>query len=153
MLPARVRAGKAPADDFSSSRLTLADRIAELPGIRTVEQATDALPCCVDVYLGQHVGTAGNKKPPVLLCSISRDGIAIQGMTDWAKYQVLCKGWGKLHRDRVLIHLPRDSAELEVCWSILQQAYRFLTKASDPAPTTRMISPWELPRFSRTPHH
>lgn len=152
VLPARVRSGKTPADDFSS-RLALADRIAELPGIRTIEQESGTLPCRVDVYLGEHTGAVRKEQAPLLLCSISREGIEIQGLSDWDKYQVLCKAWGKLHRDRVLIYLPRDSGELEICWSILQHAYRFLIKASDLAPSPRTIASWDLPRFSRTPHH
>ncbi|MDH3533875.1 MAG: hypothetical protein OEO82_13160 [Gammaproteobacteria bacterium] len=152
LLPARVRSRKPPTDGFSS-RLALADRIADLAGICAIEQESDTVPYSVDVYLGEQTRTVRNGRAPVLLCSISREGIEIQGLGDWDKYQVLCKGWGKLHRDRVSIYLPRDNGELEVCWSILQRAYRFLTKASDLAPSPRTIASWDLPRFSRTPHH
>jgi hypothetical protein len=149
-LPARIRARSAPEDGFSS-RLTLADRIAELPDIHTIERSLDTLPCSADVFLCKLAPSGRKQRPAVLLCSISRDGIAVHGLGDWDRYQVLCNGWGKLHRDRVLIFLPRDERELEVCWHILQSAYRLLSEASAVAPPQRMTSPWDLPRFSRTP--
>lgn len=151
LLPARVRAKKVPEDGFSC-RLALADRIAELPGIHTVDQSHDTLPCTVHVHLGNPLRVARNQQAPRLLCSISRDGIGVHGLADWEKYQVLCRAWGKLQIDCVLIHLPRDGGELEVCWNIIQRAYRALTEASDEVSIRRMTSPWDLPRFSRTTH-
>jgi len=150
-LPARVRTRKPTQVDFSS-RLALADRIADLPGIHTVEHIDGSLPCSVDVYLSGPDGPARKPTTSTLLCNISREGICVQGLADWDKYQVLCRGWGKLQQNRVLIHLPRDSGELEVCWTILERAFDSLTKPMEPRVAIKKQSRLDLPRFSRTTH-
>jgi hypothetical protein len=148
-LPARIRAKTTPETGFSS-RLALADRIAELPDIQTVENGADTLPCCVDVYLCKQSWSARKQQAPPLLCSISKEGVAIRGLSNWDKHRVLCGGWGRLERDHVIAFLPRDEMELEVCWSILQRAYDSLSAASVGAPLMRPASVLDLPRFSRT---
>ncbi|MDH3265374.1 MAG: hypothetical protein OEM25_00280 [Gammaproteobacteria bacterium] len=148
-LPSRIRAGKAPATDFAC-RLALADRIAGLPGIQTVEEVTDTLPCRVDVYLQAPSISIRRQHDAKLLCSIARDGIHVYGLHEWDRHQVLRGGWGKLNRDHVQIFMPRDHEELEVCWAVLQRAYQCLLHVSAMGPLLRRTLSWELPRFSRT---
>jgi hypothetical protein len=149
-LPARIRLRTTPENGFSS-RLALAHRIAELPDTQTVENGADTLPCCVEVYLRRQPESLRKQQAPLLLCSISSAGVVIRGLCNRDKHQVLSRGWGKLERDHVLIFLPRDEMELEVCWSILQRAYDSLSVASVRTPLMRTASTWDLPRFSRTP--
>jgi hypothetical protein len=148
-LPARIKAKTMPENGFSSG-LALAHRIAELPGIETVESGGDTLPCCVDVHLHRQSRSAHELSAPLLLCSIGNDGVVIRGLSNWDKHRVLCGGWGRLERDYVTIFLPRDEMELEVCWSILQRAYHSLLATSATVPLMRTASSWGLPRFSRT---
>lgn len=81
-------------------------------------------------------------------CRIDNSGIVVQGLDEWDKHQVLRGGWGRLGRGYVLLHLPRDDEELEVCWNLLQRACHNQIDSSlprSPLPAAR----W--PRFSRTP--
>jgi len=148
-LPARIRANKATADDLGC-RLGLADRIAGLPGISTVEELGDTLPCRVRVYFQAPSVSIRRQHPALPLCTIGRDGIVIHGLSEWDRHQVLRGGWGRLEQDHVLIFLPRDDEELEVCWAVLQRAYGCLSKVSAVLPMVRTVSPWDLPRVSRT---
>jgi hypothetical protein len=148
-LPTRIRS-KLAATDGSLARLALADRIAELPGIRTVENGSQALPSGVGVFLQDQSGSIRKQLPPRLLCDISRDGIRVHGLSDPDRKRILSRGWGSLLHDSVLIFLPRDDAELEVCWSILQHAYSCLNTVSARPPSMRRAGFGELPRFSRT---
>ncbi|MDH3373268.1 MAG: hypothetical protein OER22_04150 [Gammaproteobacteria bacterium] len=150
-LPARIRAKKVPENGFSC-RLALADRIADLPGIHTVEKSSDTLPHGVDVYLQSPSRSLRKQRDPILLCSIGRDGVAVHGLSEWDKHQVLCGGWGKLERDHVLIFLPKDFEELEVCWGLLHRAYGSLSDASVHTPLARSATVGRLPRFSRMTH-
>lgn len=149
-LRTRVQTRVADGDGFSC-RIALADRIATLPNIRVVEASPDALPCRVDVYLHRKHTSAHKQQMPVLFCSISRDGVAVYGLSNGERHQVLCHRWGWLERDRVVVFLPRDDEELEVCWAILQRAYGCLSETSAQSPRLRMSVPqWDLPRYSRT---
>ena len=148
-LPARIRAKKVPENGFSC-RLALADRIADLPGIYAEEKGSDTLPGRVDVYLQPFSYSMRKQPEPILLCSIGRDGVAVHGLSEWEKHQVLCGGWGTLERDHVLIFLPKDFEELEVCWGLLRRAYSSLSDASVQTPLARSAAAGRLPRFSRT---
>jgi hypothetical protein len=148
-LPARIRVKRAPEDGFCC-RLALAERIAGLPGIQTVEDGASPMPSQVDVYL-QAPGTANRRHhPAILLCTIGREGIAIRGLNEWDRHQVLRGGWGRLVRDHVVMHLPRDFEELEVCWGVLQRAYQYLSDLAAQGRPGCKTPPWNLPRFSRT---
>jgi len=148
-LPSRIRATKTPENAFSC-RIALADRIACLDSIRVVEDDTNTLPCRVEVYLQAPSNSIRRQHDALSLCSIGRDGIRIYGLRQWDRHQVLRGGWGKLERDHVLIFLPRDSDELEVCWDVLQRAYQNLSSISAMSPLVRKTVHWDLPRFSRT---
>lgn len=148
-LPSRIRARKASTDGFAC-RLALAERIAALPGIQTVEEATGTLPCRVDVYLQAPSTSIRRQHDAQLLCTIGRDGIEVHGLREWHRHQVLRGGWGKLGRDHVLIFMPRDDEELDVCWAVLQCAHQCLLDISAMGPLVRKALSWELPRFSRT---
>lgn len=148
-LPSRIRS-KLAATDGGLARLALAERISELPGIRTVETGSQLLPSGVSVFLQDHSGSIRKQLPPRLLCNISRDGIRVHGLADRDRNQILSRGWGSLTQDSVLVYLPRDDMETEVCWSILQHAYNSLTTVSVRPPSVRRASVGALPRFSRT---
>lgn len=85
------------------------------------------------------------------ICSVGGDTISVWGLDPVSRHQVLSRGWGKLGRQEVLLFLPRDEEELEICWSILSYAYLTAAHADSRPPFARM-SPWssDLPRFSRT---
>ncbi len=149
-LPTRIRTKQAPVDNISP-RLELADRIAGLPGIQTVEDNSATLPCCVDVYLGAPAVSLRKQRPAMLLCRISHDGVAVHGLSDRDRHQVLSRGWGWLKENRVVLFLPRDSEDLEVCWEIVQHAYYSLIEFSRQARPVRIATwPNGLPRVSRT---
>lgn len=147
-LPARLR--KPSAAEDSLPRLALADRISALPGIRTVENGSGTLPCGVTVYLTRQGRALRKQLPPRILCEISKDGVSIYGLCNRDRHQVLSRGWGKLEQDRVRMFLPRDDAEMEVCWRILQRAYCSILDLSARSPSMRYPTFGELPRFSRT---
>jgi hypothetical protein len=148
-LPARLKVKKVPAGGFSC-RLALADRLAHLHGIHAVEDPSDTLPCRADVFLRVPSRSIRRDDDVFLLCTIHRDDIGVYGLTEWDRHQVLRGGWGRLVHDHVLMHMPRDSEELEVCWGILQRAYQYLSDNSAQDRTVRKASPRDLPRFSRT---
>lgn len=149
-LPSRIRA-KATAAEALPSRLMLVDRISELPGVEAVECDGDILPRRINVYFRDATAGRTVRDPERrLLCRLSANGIAVFGLDDWAKHQVIMRGWGKLLHDRVLVFLPRDESELDICWSILRQAYdsvfnRSVQKIGNGYPGTH-----RLPSFSRT---
>ncbi len=148
-LPARLR-NKHCATDGGLSRLTLTDRLAALPGIRTVENTSGTLPCSVTLYLSRQGSGLRKQLPPRILCEISADAVTVYGLSNRDRHQVLSRGWGSLGQDRVQMFLPRDEAELEVCWRILQHAYCSILDFSARPPSMRYPNFGELPRFSRT---
>ena len=148
-LPARIRGRKASEDDFSC-RIALAERLAGLAGIRTIEDGSSPMPGRVDVILQAPDSLVRRPHEAILLCRIGRDGIAIFGLNEWDRHQVLRGGWGRLVSDHVVMHLPRDFEELEVCWGVLQRAYRYLSDLSAQGRPARKTPPCNLPRFSRT---
>jgi len=148
-LPARIRANTIH-DESLSIRFTLADRIAGMPGIHTVENSVDTLPCRVHVYLQEPVASIRREHPARLLCTIAADSIEIYGLSHWDRHQVLRGGWGRLKRDHVFFYPPRNSEELEVCWGVVQRAYRHLSDISAKGPLVRKSLLWDLPSFSRT---
>jgi hypothetical protein len=147
-LPTRIRAKKAGPDGLSA-RLELADRIAALPGVST-EDHDATVPRSVDVFLRARGESSRKQWPEVLLCTINSDGIWIYGLDDGDRHQILLRRWGRLQASGVLLFLPRDDEELEVCWMILQRAYRRLDQFSTQARPGRAAWKGDLPRFSRT---
>lgn len=145
-LPARIRVKRVPGDDLPTL-LTLADRIAGLPGIRTLDDVDDRL--TGNITLTLEPGAAADEAA-LLLCRFSREGLAVYGLSDWDRHQVLRCGWGRLARDHVLLHLPRDEQELDVCWQIVEHAFIASTLNRTGSRRGRAASPWDLPRFSRT---
>lgn len=150
-LPARIRTSIRPLPDFRP-RLSLVDRIADMPGVVATEDSGSTVPRCVRVFLRPEVTSAKDRAPDRLFCEISLDGILVHGLKSWDKHQVLSRGWGRSKKRNVLLHLPRDETELDVCWLILQRAYDFLIHA--PAVLeTRLSFREELSRFSRATLH
>jgi hypothetical protein len=148
-LPARIRAKNAAPGDFSC-RLALAERIAALPDIHTEESTGDTLPVRVDVFVQASHPSARRHPGQVLLFSIGHDGVALYGLHAWDKHQVLCAGWGSLNRDCVLLFLPRNEQELEVCWDIAQRAYRNVSTTLTQPALPHFAPARARPRFSRT---
>lgn len=133
------------------TRQALVDRITSLPGIAATECDNDTLTRQLVIYLHGAPARRTIRNPrPFRLCDLGDDGIAVYGLDNWAKHQVVMRGWGKLIYDRVQLFVPRDDDELEICWNIIHQAYdsRFGATASEPATDNKSIR--ELPRFSRT---
>ena len=147
-LPTRIRA-KSAGPDSLRARLELADLIAALPGVSTEDHAA-TVPRSVDVFLRMPCASARGPSPEVLLCTISSDGIWVYGLNDGDRHQILLRRWGRLQANGVLLFLPRDDEELEVCWMILQRAYRRLDEFSTRARSGRAAWSGDLPRFSRT---
>lgn len=149
-LPKRIRSRKHFGTALQA-RLDLIDRIADLQGIDVAEQPDDAVPCRVDVHLGDS-RTVGLRKgrPSTLLCSLSRDGISIYGLDRWARYQVLARGWGSLNEACAQVHLPRDINELEAVWQIVRRAYDNRQFEPEKEPEGLVVSTWDWPKHSRT---
>ena len=150
-LPARIR-NKCKTSANFSARMALVDRIADLPGIETIERNDDAAPCRVDVYLQREASDrALKRKPPRLLCGLDCNGVC--GLSRWERYQVLANGWGKLIDDQVCVYLPRDRKELQIVWSVIRRAYDRIFSPLTPDSGSVVISTWDVPRFSRTSLH
>ena len=149
-LPARIRNNRKSPGDFSA-RMTLIDRIADLPDIETVERNDDTIPSRVEIYLRRDASDLVLKrKAPRLLCGLDCNGITIRGLSRWERYQVLANGWGKLVDDQVCVFLPRDHKELEIVWTVVRRAYDRLAGPSTPEAGSLVVSTWDWPRFSRT---
>jgi hypothetical protein len=149
-LPIRIRSRKHPGTELQA-RLDLIDRVADLQGIEVAEQADDAVSCRVDVYLSDSPPVALRaERPSTLLCSLSRDGIAIYGLDRWARYQVLARGWGALNEACAQVHLPRDTNELETVWQIVRRAYDNRQLEPEKELEGLVVSTWDWPKYSRT---
>lgn len=145
-LPARIRI-RTNNELSVDSRLVLADRLAALPRLRAVTIVDDPLTGSPDVCLAWQPGSGPEAR---LLCRFTDAGIAVYGLSDRDRYQVLLSGWGRLKRDHVLLYLPRDEHETGVCRGIIEHAYFATTTNSGETTRPRAASPWDLPRFSRT---
>lgn len=148
-LPTRIRAKRGVGNGLAI-RLALADRIAALPGIEAIDGNPGAVPHSVDVWLRPQSASIRRQPEPVRLCTISQDGVVIYGLGDMDRYRVLSRGWGRLRHHSVCVFLPRDDEELEVCWDIVECAYRSLQDASEVVVQPRLTAHRALPRFSRT---
>ena len=149
-LPARLRNKRKTPGDFSA-RMALIDRVADLPGIETVARNVETTPRRVEVYLRRDASDRVLKRQAAqMLCSLDCNGVFLNGLDRWERYQVLAKGWGKLVDHEVCFHLPRDSKELEIVWSVVQRAYDRLMGPLIPEAGSLVISTWDWPRFSRT---
>jgi len=149
-LPARIRNKRNTAADFEA-RMALADRIADLPGIETIERADDTVPSRIDVYLRREYSARVFKSRPArLFCSLDRDSVTVNGLDRWGRHQVLSCGWGTLVDELVCIHLPRDRKELDAVWSIVHRAYNSFFDSSEPEPGSIVLSTWDWPKYSRT---
>jgi hypothetical protein len=149
-LPARIRNRRKTSGDFSA-RMALIDRIAELRGIETVECNDETVPRRVEICLRQEsTDPVLKRKPAPTLCRLDCNGVTVNGLSRWEKYQVLANGWGRLIDNQVCVHLPRDHKELDIVWRIIRQAYDRLLDTSTSEPGSAGISTRNFPRFSRT---
>jgi hypothetical protein len=148
-LPLRASARIAPADSLVT-RLGLAERIAELPDIITLDCGTDTLPREVEVYVQHDAGRPQRKRrPPSMFCRITQAGLLLSGLDDWQRNEVLLRRWGRLTREGVFVYMPRDESELNICWTILEQALAQLRARALMSGGASGRSR-ELPSFSRT---
>ena len=147
-LPTRVRFGPDLIDAFVP-RIALAERISELPETIVRERGDDTLSRSVDVYIQGQVTRLGKVSPARLFCRINHESITVFGLDDWEKHQVLASGWGSLHQRNVILHMPRNETETDICWTILRQAYDALRTSSVP-PGMRLTPRRVWPSYSRT---
>lgn len=131
-------------------QIALADRIAELRNIVATEDAGDTVPRRAEVYLQPPYRSIRRRPAPRLLYTVGPDGLTVLGLTEWDRHQVLSRGWGQLRDGHVVLYWPRNDEELDVCWQVVQRAYEFLSRVSENSMPARKVSPWDLPRFSRT---
>lgn len=129
----------------------LAERIAELANIRTVENASRTLPWSVDVYVQPPIVSLRRQRPAALLCTINHESIVVCGLDTHFRNRVVERGWGTGSPDGVRLLMPRDLDELRLCWQIIQHAHRRLVESTAAAAPQRVNGwPDNLPRFSRT---
>ena len=149
-LPVRSRIKQA-TDCNITARLSLADRIADLPDVRVVDhEPPESGEIRVDVYLGRLESVLRRQPEPTMFCSISADGILVHGLADVDRHQVLSRWWGRLHGQGVLLYRLREGEELEIVWRILGRAYAALVTTAITGRRPRRALVYELPRFSRT---
>ena len=149
-LPVRIRSRKASPDALGL-RQALAQRLSELPDVTVIESPDATVPCSMDAHLRVPALHDAERHVAPLFCSLTEEGIGICGLSDRDRYQVLARGWGRLTRRCVLLHLPRDTGEMDVCWEILQRAYRSLNQPSARSSIMRPMARVDnLPSFSRT---
>lgn len=149
ILPVQARTMQAH-DSNIPAKLALADRIADLPGIEVADHDPAGVSRNVDVLLQPPVTSLRKKRQPMLLASIGCDHMVVYGLHDTDRHRVLLRGWGRPHRNGVLLCLPRDDGQLDIAWSILRRAYDAMTDASAAAVPVRAAWFDGLPRFSRT---
>ncbi len=147
-LPTRVRFGPELLDAFVP-RITLAERIAELPDVSVRDRSDDPIGGTVDVYIQGPVSQLGKVPAARLFCRISPESIVVFGLDDWGKHQVLAGGWGSLNHRDVHLHMPRNESESDVCWAILRQAYDAL-RNTPVSPDARLAPRRVWPSYSRT---
>lgn len=82
-------------------------------------------------------------------CELTAEHLAIRGLHERERYQVMARGWGRLSCEATLVALPRDEDELDVCWQLVQRAHARQGETTAAGPPFR-LSP--LPSFSRTTH-
>ncbi len=152
-LPARIRSKRGTSGDLSA-RIALVDRIADLPGIETVERNDETTPRRVEIYLRREASDRALKRKPLqFLCSLHCGGITVSGLSRWEKHQVLANAWGKLVNDQVCVYLPRNRKELDTVWRIVQRAYDRLYCPLISEAGSTVVSTWDWPQFSRTSLH
>ncbi len=150
ILPDRIRA-TASASSNIAARLALIDRIADLPGIETVERNDESIPRRVDVYLRSDRGDQVLKRRPgTYFLGIDSQGITLHGLSQWERHQVIAHGWGTLVDDQVCVYSPRNEDEIDVTWKIIRRAFDRLYNPVTLRSLSPVMSTWHLPRFSRT---
>jgi hypothetical protein len=131
--------------------MALIERIADLPGIETIERNDETIPGRVDIYLRRKASDRVLKHEPARqLCCLDCADVTVSGLNRWDRYQVLANGWGRLMDAKVCVHLPRNREELEIVWSIIRQAYDGLLSTPTSEPESAEISTRDFPRFSHT---
>ena len=137
--------------DGLATRLMLAERIAELENIKTVEEGDGTLPRSVGVYVQPPVVSTRRQSPAALLCRISHDAIVVCGLDAVCRNRIIERGWGESTGEAVRLLMPQDLDELGLCWKIVQHAHQRLLDATTAAAPRRARGwPDNLPRFSRT---
>jgi len=131
-------------DEFAP-RLLLAHRIAELPGAKVVDIDNNGGPFTVQVYLTPGAEKNAGASSDRLFAQISHDGIVVNGLQNSDKHQVLSRGWGKLRKRAVVLYMPRNLQELEICWEILQRAFYRLSESGENASLPVFVADFPRP--------
>jgi hypothetical protein len=148
-LPART-GSKLGQHAGSAAHFELVERIAELPHVQIVEQigSHGQITACVNLQTDQR--PARRQSPPAFYCAVSPTGIIVDGLSESEQLEVVDQDWGTREGHRIQLSLPRDDAELEVCWSILHRAYTSIINAPERLRKRRKCSFDRLPKPSRT---
>jgi hypothetical protein len=125
-LPPRIRSKPGP-EPVDSARFMLAERIADLPFVQTVEDDFGVLPGTVGAFLKLDVTSIRQREPAVLFCRISHSGISVEGLTDAERHD-----------------------DLEICWGILYRAYHSIINTPVRSATMPRANVVDLPEISRT---
>ena len=122
--------------DTLELRLQLAERIAGLPHIHTVEDTSRTLPWSVDVFVQPPIVSLRKQRHSFLLCTLSHDSVRVYGP-------------GK--QESTVLSMPVDPDELEACWEAIRVAHdRLLSASAATRPVRTAAWPGRLPSFSRT---
>ncbi|NIL93654.1 MAG: hypothetical protein GTO71_04275 [Woeseiaceae bacterium] len=149
-LPGRIRSKRSAADGSVYS-LALAKRLGGQPRIAVGVASDGSMPQTFRIHLASPSRESISGDAGTLICQLSRDGFTVYGLSDADRHQVLRTGWGRLQHDHVVLHVPRDEEELDICWLIIEQAFQALAVTPADFRGMRSTAPWDLPRFSRTP--
>lgn len=150
-LPTRIRSSADTGADIAI-RVTLADRIANLPGIFALESEDVLHPRNVSVMLRLEGSTPRHPVVDTLLCEISPDGIQVCGLSRWDQNQVVRHGWGRFNKRDVQLRMPRNEREIDICVTIIEQAHKTLSQNAMVS-SQRAATFWKLPQYSRTSLH
>jgi hypothetical protein len=148
-LPLRIRTRLGP-DPAYSARFELTDRISELASVQVIDDDFEPVPRSVAVYVRNRERSPQQRPSAVRFCKIDSSGISVAGLSDAERHQVLSRGWGRLEKRRIRLFMPRDDAELKVCWAILCRAYDSIINSPANLLAVPRASANELPEISRT---
>jgi hypothetical protein len=127
----------------------LSERISALPGIRTIRTVLDDGVIAMDHFIDADYVLRSRYCGPHLLCHIDLEGISLAQLDPVDKEEVVFKGWASHAGDEIVLHLPRDSIEMEVAWRIILRAYQYLASRPRESRFRQKTAP-DLPKFAST---
>lgn len=127
----------------------LAKRIGALPGVTTTNTVLDDGTTATDHFIEAAYVLRSLYSSPTLLCHIDPDGILLPQLDPTDKPEIALKGWACRADDETVLHLPRDSIEMEIAWRVILRAYQYLASRPPHSRARRKTSP-ELPQCVST---